>query len=77
MCIVQHHVLIEIDGAYQVALLVKNPPPVQETYEMLVLSLGSVWQPSPVFSPGESHGWRILVGYSMHSPKESDMTEVT
>ena len=22
------------------------------------------WQPTPVFLPGESHGWRSLVGYS-------------
>ncbi|XDC83602.1 hypothetical protein R6Z07F_014775 [Ovis aries] len=24
----------------------------------------SVWQPTPLFSPGESHGQRRLVGYS-------------
>ena len=35
------------------------------------------WQPSPVFSPGESHGQRSLVGYSPPSHKESDMTEAT
>ena len=23
------------------------------------------WQPTPVFLPGESHGWRSLVGYSL------------
>ena len=23
-----------------------------------------LWQPTPVLSPGESHGWRSLVGYS-------------
>ena len=33
------------------------------------------WQPTPVLLPGESHGWRILVGYSPMGPKESDMTE--
>ena len=33
------------------------------------------WQPTPVFLPGESHGWRNLVGYSPWSCKESDMTE--
>ena len=31
-----------------------------------------VWQPIPVFSPGESHGQRSLV-----ARKESDMTEAT
>ena len=33
------------------------------------------WQPTPVFLPGESHGWRSLVGYSPWSRKESDTTE--
>ena len=34
------------------------------------------WQPTPVFLPGESHGWRGLVGYSPRGRKESDMTEL-
>ena len=29
----------------------------------------------PVFLPGESHGWRSLVGYSPRGRKESDTTE--
>ena len=33
------------------------------------------WQPTPVLSPGESHGGRSLVGYSPWGRKESDMTE--
>ena len=33
------------------------------------------WQPTPVFLPGESHGWRSLVGYSPRGCKVSDMTE--
>ena len=33
------------------------------------------WQPTPVFLPGESHGWRSLVDYSPRGRKESDMTE--
>ena len=32
------------------------------------------WQPTPVFSPGKSHGWN-LVGYSPWGRKELDMTE--
>ena len=35
------------------------------------------WQPTPVFSPGESHGQRSLAGYSPQGHKESNMTEVT
>ena len=33
------------------------------------------WQPTPVFLPGESHGWKSLVGYSPRGRKESDTTE--
>ena len=33
------------------------------------------WQPTPVFLPGESHGQRILVGYSPRGRKESDTTQ--
>ena len=36
-----------------------------------------VWQPTPVFLPGRSHGQRSLVGYGTRSLKESDMTELT
>ena len=32
------------------------------------------WQPTPVFLPGESHGWRSLVGYSPWGRKDSDTT---
>ena len=33
------------------------------------------WQLTPVLLPGESHGWRSLVGYSPWGCKESDTTE--
>ena len=32
-------------------------------------------QPTPVFSPGESHGQRSLVAYSLQGRKEADTTE--
>ena len=35
------------------------------------------WQPTPVFSPGESHGQRSLEGYSPWDRKETDRTKVT
>ena len=35
------------------------------------------WQPTPVFLPGESQGWRSLVGCRLWGHTESDMTEVT
>ena len=31
--------------------------------------------PAPVLLPGESHGWRSLVGYSPWGREESDKTE--
>ena len=33
------------------------------------------WQPTPVFLPGKSRGWRSLVAYSPWGCKESDRTE--
>ena len=33
-----------------------------------------VWQPTPVFLPGEAHGQRSLVGCSPWGHKESDTT---
>ena len=35
------------------------------------------WQPTPVFLPRESQGWRSLVGCRLWGRTESDMTEVT
>ena len=35
----------------------------------------TAWQPTPVFLPGESHGQRSLMGYSLEGCKESDTTE--
>ena len=35
------------------------------------------WQPTPIFLLGESHGQRILAGYSSWGRKESDMAEHT
>ena len=63
--------------------VVMNLPVMQETQEMQVQSLGQedpleeVWQPTPVFLPGESHGQRSLEGYSPCGSKESNTTEAT
>ena len=35
------------------------------------------WQPTPVFLPGESQGWRSLVGCPLWGRTESDTTEAT
>ena len=49
---------------------IKNPPAMQETQELGLIS-GSgrpprrrKWQPTPIFLPGKSHGQRNLAGYS-------------
>ena len=34
-----------------------------------------IWQPTPEFLPGKSHGQRSLAGYSPQDLKESDTTE--
>ena len=39
------------------------------------ISWRRVWQPTPVFLPGESHGQRRLAGQSPQGCKELDMTE--
>jgi len=56
-------------GASQVALVVKNPPANAGNGLGFDPWVGELpwrreWQPTPVFSPGESHGQRSLVGYS-------------
>ena len=35
------------------------------------------WQPTAVFLPGEFHGQRRLVGYSLWGHKELDMAKAT
>ena len=66
-----------LSGA-SVAQTVKHLPTMWETW---VRSLGQEdplqkeMASTPVFLPGESHGWRSLVGYSPWGPKESDKTE--
>ena len=64
--------------------MVKNPPANAEDIRDVssIARLGrppwrTVWQSSPVFLPGESHGQRSLVGYSPLGHKESIMTEAT
>ena len=40
-------------------------------------ALEKEWQPTPVFLPGESHGWNSLVGCTTWGRTESDTTEAT
>ena len=60
--------------------MVKNLPAVQETgFDPWVgkIPWKRVWQPAPVFLPGESYGQRSLAGCGPWGHKELDLTEVT
>ena len=70
-------------GASQVMLVVKNLPASARDKRrgfnpwVRKMPWRRAQQPPPVFLPGESHGQRNLVGYSLLGDKESDITEVT
>ena len=59
--------------------MVKNLPTMLETQVCSLCRadpLEKVWQPTPVFLPGESHRQRSLAGYSNPwGRRESDVTE--
>ena len=60
--------------------IVKNLPVMQETQVISLgwedpLEKGTAFLSSPVLLPGEFHAQRNLVGYSLWSHKESDMSE--
>ena len=69
--------------ACQVAPVVKNPPANAGDKRcgfnpwVGKIPWRRAWQPTPVFMSGESHGQKILVGYSPWGHKELDKTEVT
>ena len=61
-------------------LAVKNPPSMQETWVLPLDQedpLGTEWQHTPIYLPGEPHRQRSLVAYSPQGQKESDTIEVT
>ena len=62
------------------AQMVKRLPTMWEIWVQSLcwkISWRRKWHPTPVFLPGESHGWRSLEGYCRKGCKESDMTEHT
>ena len=70
------------EGASQVALAVNNQPAsaedtVRHGFDPWVgkIPCRRAWQPTPVFLPGEAHGWGSLEGFSPQSLKELDTTE--
>ena len=65
--------------AYYVAQMVKNLRRTRGGFHPWVWKIPwrRKWQPTPVFLPRESHGWRSLADYSPLDHKELDTTEVT
>ena len=55
--------------------LKKNGQKLIHNYGLILSSWRSKWQPTPVFLPGESHGWRSLVGCRPWGHKELDTAE--
>ena len=55
--------------------LLNTPPFPNYISKVRLISRTLQWQPTPVFLPGESHGWRSLVGCSPWGRWGSDMTE--
>ena len=82
ICDIRYWIFCIGNWASQLALVVKNMPANARTSKRHRFNpqVGKIpwrrkWQSTPVFLLGESHGWRILVGYSRWGRKESDTTE--
>ena len=58
--------------------MVKNLPVMQDMHPWVEkIPWRMVWQPTPVFFPGESHGQISRAGYGLQGGKELDTTEAT
>ena len=70
-------------GASQMVLVVKNQPACRTCkthgFDPWIRKIPwrRAWWSTPAFPPGESHGQRSLVGYSLWGRIDSDMTEAT
>ena len=61
---------LQYSWASLVAQMVNNPPTMEESW-VGKIPWRRAWQPTPVFLPGESHGLRSLVGYTVHGVTKS------
>ena len=73
-----NYVLIKLFRTSQVVLVAKNPPanPGDIKRRGFDAWVGKIpwrraWQPTPAFSPGESHAQRSLVGATAHGVTKS------
>ena len=57
--------------------MVKNMPAIKSRFNLWVRKIPwrRIWQPTPVFLTGKSHGQKSLAGYTPRGHKELDMTE--
>ena len=76
--------IMHLYGVSQVGLVAKNLPAnvsdikrCRFNPKVRKIPWRRAWQPTPVFSPGESHEHRCLAGYSPKALKELDRTKAT
>ena len=67
---------LKADGSSKIVckkniFLETDPTPHLKDFSLCLIA----WHPTPVLLPGNSHGWRSLVGYSPWGHEESDTTE--
>ena len=62
-------------GETPLSFQIKLTPPSLTSQHFECIYWRRKWQPTPVFLPGKSHGWRSLVGYGPWGWKELDTTE--
>ena len=66
--------LVHCGMFFQQLQMVNNLSAMQQTWVQF-LGQEDPLRPTPVFLPGEFHGWKTLVGYSPWGSKELDRTE--
>ena len=74
---VKRHLLLGRKAMINLDSILKSRDITLLTKVCLVKARRRKWQPTPVFLPGESQGWRSLVGCGLWGRTESDKTEVT
>ena len=71
-----HFVVFESASKYCI-FVEGNGTPLQYSCLENPMDGGAWWAATPVFLPGESHGWGSLVGCHLRGRTEADMTETT
>ena len=74
---IKRHLLLGRKAMINLDSILKSRDITLLTKVCLVKARRRKWQPTPVFLPGESQGWRSLVGCHLWGRTESDTTEAT